>query len=80
MIEIEVLETKVYFRKGMRLAGPLDLGCILTSLVCIADEFQVEPSMVLIAYIEYWFELNPELKDVDLELESPVELPPLIPF
>jgi len=62
----------------MRLAGPLDHDDFPWGLVRIADEFQAEPSMVLIAYIEYWFELNPELNDVDLNLEYPVELPPQI--
>ncbi len=78
MIEVEVLENKEYFRKGMMLVGPLDHDDFPSGLVRIADEFQVEPSKVLIAYIEYWFELNPELNDVDLNLEYPVELPPQI--
>ena len=78
MLEIEVLENKIFFRDGMRLAGPLDHDDFPSGLVRIADEFQVEPSKVLIAYIEYWLELNPELIDVDLNLKFPVELPPPI--
>ncbi len=78
MIEIEILNTKIYFRDGIRLAGPLDHENFHQSLVLIADEFKVKPSMVLIAYIGYWFELNPELNDVDLNLEFSTELPPQI--
>jgi len=74
MIEVEVLENKIYFRKGMRLVSPLDHEEFPRRIVRIADELQVEPSYVLIAYLEHWLESNPKVFDVDLNLEAPTEL------
>ena len=52
---VEVLENKIYFRDGMRLAGPLNHERFLASIVRIADEFNVRPSTILRARgLEAW--------------------------
>ena len=51
MIEIEVLENKIFFKNGMKLAGPLDYEDFHGSLLTIADEFQVRPSIILSLYL-----------------------------
>ena len=53
MIEIEVLENKIFFRDGMRLAGPIDNDEHLLSIVNIANEFNVRPTMILSLYLSH---------------------------
>jgi hypothetical protein len=51
MIELEVLDNKIFFRDGIRLAGPLDHVNFHQSLVRIADELQVRPAKILSLYL-----------------------------
>lgn len=51
MIEVEVLESKIFFRDGMRLAGPIDNDKQLVSIVNIANEFNVRPAKILSLYL-----------------------------
>ena len=52
MIEVEVLENRIYFRKGIRLAGPIDPDEQIRSIVKIAGEFSVRPNTILCLYLE----------------------------
>ena len=51
MIEIEVLENKIFFKKGMMLVGPLDLERFYSSIVEIASELNEKPVLILSLYI-----------------------------
>ena len=53
MIKIEVLENKIFFRDGMRLAGPLAHDDFPNGLVRIADELRVLSVEILIVYLEH---------------------------
>ena len=53
MIEAQILENKIFFRKGMRLAGPLDYEEFYQSLVRIADELLVSSVEVFLVYLEH---------------------------
>ncbi len=53
MIDIEVLDNKIFFRDEKRLAGPLDHDDFPGGLVRIADELLVSPVEALIVYLEH---------------------------
>ena len=72
MIEAQILENQIFFRKGMRLAGPLDYEEFYHSLVRIADELLVSSVAVFLAYLEHrkCKAVKPGSQDIDVQKSS----------